>query len=291
MKKKNNNRKKNIILLVVTILIFIILFILAFFQNDHTANNTSRYQDSENNQVNRNDNPDNNVVEKVKDKTDNNKIDNEKNINNKVEVNKNVNNKQNNKTISNNEFVDDIIEEQKNNKELSIGIEKYLEFLWMVDGAFNYQRYDKKEFVVNGKKLEGKKNFSCDYRDNDNTMCYGNNFEKSFKNLFADNIDINNVYSDGVAIFWYQKINDEYTFTNFNNCETDRMSINQKIVLEEKNDNELKYKVFYSEENETGPYKGTHDFNKEFVLVKQDNTWKVSKAYYRNPCYMEYYIS
>ena len=32
------------------------------------------------------------------------------------------------------------------NEALSIGENKYLEFLWMVDGAFNYERYNKEKW-------------------------------------------------------------------------------------------------------------------------------------------------
>lgn len=175
------------------------------------------------------------------------------------------------------------------NEALSIGENKYLEFLWMVDGAFNYERYDKEEFTVNNKILDKKLDFSCIY-ENGNKTCRATNFEKNFQKLFADNIKIDNVYGDGAAIKWYDKKNNEYTFTNLNNCKTVRMSTKQTLTVDSISEDKITYKVTFDEEVKSGPYKGNHHYNKNFVLIYQDNTWKVNEAYYHDPCYAEYLI-
>ena len=121
---------------------------------------------------------------------------------------------------------------------LAIGETKYLEFLWMVDGAFNYERYNNEEFMVNDKTLDKKPDFSCTY-DKDNKVCKATNFEKNFQKLFANNIKIDNVYGDGVSVKWYEKRNNEYTFTNLNNCKTVRMSAKQTLVVDDINENKI----------------------------------------------------
>ena len=68
------------------------------------------------------------------------------------------------------------------------------------------------------------------------------------------------------------------------------MNTNQKLVLKDSNKDKMVYQVTYDEELKTGIYKGKHHFDKEFVLVLENDTWKVSEAYYHDPCYMEYNI-
>lgn len=173
--------------------------------------------------------------------------------------------------------------------ELSIGEQKYLEFLWMVDGAFNYERYNKEEFFVNDKKLERKPSFLCNY-DKDMKTCEGVNFEDNFHKLFASNVKLDIVYGDGVSIRWYEKLEDKYLFTNTNGCDAGRMNTKQKITVENTANNKITYKVIYDEELKSGIYKGQHHFDKKFVLVYENDDWKVSEAYYHNPCYMDYDI-
>jgi len=171
---------------------------------------------------------------------------------------------------------------------LSLGEEKYLEFLWMVDGAFNDQRYNN-EISVNGKVLEIKLDFTCVY-DEEKKTCQGINFEKNYKDIFASNIEIDSVYGDGVAVRWYEKKDNEYYFENSNSCNIGRMSLKQNLKLISNNDNKLVYQVTYDEEISGGIYKGDHHFEKDFVLIYENGKWKVSEAYYHDPCYMEYII-
>lgn len=173
---------------------------------------------------------------------------------------------------------------------LSIGETKYLEFLWMVDGAFNYERYNKEDFKVNGKTLERKPDFTCTY-DKEMKTCVGHNFEEAYNKLFAKSVNINRVYGDGAAIRWYEKIDGVYTFTNVNSCDAGRMSTNQQLEITESDKDKIICKVTFDEELKSGIYKGKHHFDKEFVLVKENDTWKVSKAYYHNPCYMEHNVN
>ncbi len=76
-------------------------------------------------------------------------------------------------------------------KALDIGINKYLEFLWIVDGAFNK---DNEDYLVNGISLSNdNKLFKCTYNNKKSNECLGDNFEEAFNNLFASNISNNNV--------------------------------------------------------------------------------------------------
>ena len=68
------------------------------------------------------------------------------------------------------------------------------------------------------------------------------------------------------------------------------MSTKQILELVEKTDNKLTFKVIYVDDIKAGIYKGIHDVSRDFVLIKEDNSWKVSKAYYHDPCFMDYYI-
>ena len=171
-----------------------------------------------------------------------------------------------------------IIPSIEKNNALIVGEEKYLEFLWMIDGAFNDSRYSE-SFTVNGKKLDDeKKIFQCDYDKNMST-CKGENFEEAFNNLFDNGIMIDSVYGDKISFEWYVKKDDGYYFTNINTCNVSRMDLNQKLEAVEINDNELKFRVTLDDINV-----------KSFELVKRDNIWKVSKAYYHDLCHMDYSI-
>ena len=178
---------------------------------------------------------------------------------------------------------------QDTKDELSISEKKYLEFLWMVDGAFNNQRYNNEDFKVNGKQLERKPDFTCTY-DKKMKKCTGYNFEATFKKIFSKSVNINRVYGDGLAIRWYDKVDGVYTFTNVNSCDAGRMSLDQHLEVVESSKDKIICKVTYDEELKSGILKGKHHFDKEFVLVKEDNDWKVSRAYFHNPCYMEHNV-
>ena len=175
------------------------------------------------------------------------------------------------------------------NDELSIGERKYLEFLWMVDGAFNYERYNHEDFVVNGKKLESHSNFSCEY-DSLKKTCRGINFEENYNKLFAKNVKLDNVYGDGLVGKWYEKMDNDYFFTNINNCDAGRMNTRQTLNVVSSSDKKMTYKAIFEEELKSGVFKGHHRFENDFVLVYENGDWKVSEAYFHDPCYMDYYI-
>ena len=171
-----------------------------------------------------------------------------------------------------------------NDETLKIGEEKYLKFLWMVDGAFNEERIGG-EFIVNGKTLnKDKKIFTCKYSKKDNKTCVGNNFQEEFNNLFASNIKYDHVYSDKMTFSWYKYKDGKYYFTNPNNCNIKRMSLEQKITVQEILDDKVIYNIVY--END--------DYNRMnylyFVLVNEENDWKISEAYYYDLCEMYYHI-
>ena len=87
---------------------------------------------------------------------------------------------------------------------LSIGEKKYMEFIWLVDGAFNDSRYNS-HIKVNDKQIDEKSlKFSCKY-DEKKEWCKGENFEEAFNNVFSSNISYKDVYGDGLAYNWYEK--------------------------------------------------------------------------------------
>ncbi len=171
---------------------------------------------------------------------------------------------------------------------LLLGEEKYLEFLWVVDGAFNDSRYNNESFSVNGKKMKDEyKLFSCTYEKNKKT-CMATKFEEAFAHLFASNIDYDKVYGDGLSFKWYEEKDGKYYFSNMNTCNASRMSKDQEIKVEEINDNMITYTVSFTDNISTGTYLGNHQYHKKFVLVLEKGEWKVSKAYYHDPCFMDY---
>ena len=165
-------------------------------------------------------------------------------------------------------------------KALEIGEEKYLDFLWMVDGAFNNERLDG-EYTVNGKVLDSDyKKFTCTYKKKSDESCIGNNFEDAFHNLFASNISYNKVYSDGAIYTWFKYEKDKYIFTNLKTCNIKRMSLNQEIKLIRILDNELDFEVNEKDD----------ELKREFILTYEGDTWKVSKAFYKDLCEISYMI-
>ncbi len=190
--------------------------------------------------------------------------------------------------ISNEITIPDEIINHENSPELEIGINKYLEFLWMVDGVFNKEKYHNEEFTVNGESLSNH-TFKCEF-NSDKSRCKGINFIDNYNKLFSKKVNINLVYGDGVALRWYDKIDDDYYFNIQNTCDVSRMNSKQNIILKENSNNKLVFRVYFYETVKDGLFMGNHTFDKEFTLVKEDGEWKVSKAYYHNPCYMEYNI-
>ena len=171
-----------------------------------------------------------------------------------------------------------------NDEALRIGEEKYLEFLWMVDGAFNSDRL-KEDFIVNGKSLpKENKVFTCKYRKSKSVECIGNNFESEFRKLFSENVKYENVYSDGSIYSWIYYKDGKYIFNNLNNCSINRMGINQHLRIVEIMDDKMIFEAsFLNREN-------NQMNNRNFVLVLEDRKWKISSAFYYDLCGMWYTI-
>ena len=169
-------------------------------------------------------------------------------------------------------------------KALQIGEEKYLTFLWMVDGAFNSERL-KEDFKVNNKSLsEEDKIFTCKYKKAKSKECVGNNFESEFKKLFSDTIDYENVYSDGVLYSWIAIKDGQYVFNNLDSCNINRMGTNQSLRLVNLSNDKIEYEVSFNNSQ-------TNQVNKrDFVLVMEDNEWKISSAFYYDLCGMKYTV-
>lgn len=163
----------------------------------------------------------------------------------------------------------------KDDEALKIGEEKYLNFLWMVDGAFNNSLGN--EFLVNGKKLD-KYSFTCSY-NNKNDDCIISNFEEEFRKLFVKRITPERVYCDGVTFCWFTKINDGYKFNN-SNCNIKRMSLNETLKVKEIEKQKVEYLISFND----------NEVDRSFVLEKEDGKWKVSKAYYHDLCKLDYSI-
>ena len=168
-----------------------------------------------------------------------------------------------------------------NEEILSIGEEKYLKFLWMVDGAFNESRMNG-EYLVNNRKLDkNNKVFVCIYSNNN--TCVSNNFYEEFYKLFSTNIKYEYVYGDGLTYSWIKEENNKFYFTNPNNCNINRMNLKQRLTIKEIHDKKIVYNI-----NFHGNKK--HDINQEFILQYENDDWKIVKAYYYDLCEMEYYI-
>ncbi len=167
---------------------------------------------------------------------------------------------------------------------LEIGEEKYLQFLWMVDGAFNSERL-KEEMVVNGKTLKQEdKVFTCQYPSKKSNECIGNNFDDEFKKLFSKDINFEKVYSDGFIYSWITIKNGQYVFDSLNNCSINRMGNNQELKVVSISNLKLVYEVsFINRQN-------SHINKREFVLSKEDGKWKISSAFYHDLCGMWYTI-
>ena len=167
---------------------------------------------------------------------------------------------------------------------LKIGEEKYLKFLWMVDGAFNSERMNG-DFTVNGKILDEKdKLFTCKYQKKNKNECIGNNFEEEFLSLFSSKLKYDNIYSDGNIYKWYKYEHGKYIFNNINNCSVNRMELNHQMKVNMINKDEILFVVGFN--NDQMKYES----EKEFILVLEDNEWKISKAFYHDLCGMKYYI-
>ena len=169
-------------------------------------------------------------------------------------------------------------------KALQIGVNKYLKFLWMVDGAFNSERM-KEDFKVNGKELTiDDRIFTCKYVKAKDKECVGNNFESEFNNLFSSTISFEKVYSDGVLYSWISNKNGKYVFNDLDTCSINRMGINHELKVMDISNEKIIYEVLFPN-NLTGQIN-----RRDFVLIHEDNDWKISSAYYYDLCGMRYTI-
>ena len=169
-------------------------------------------------------------------------------------------------------------------KALALGEEKYLKFLWMVDGAFNSDRM-KEDFSVNDKRLnDEEKVFTCQYKHKNDIECVGKNFEQEFKNLFSKTISYKNVYSDGLDYTWYVYKDGNYVFSYISSCGVNRMGINQQIKLISITSDKIMYQVNFKDNL------NNKEVTKYFSLILEDKDWKINMAYYYDLCGMKYYI-
>ena len=172
-----------------------------------------------------------------------------------------------------------------NDEALDLGVDKYLKFLWMIDGAFNNERLHE-EFTVNGKKISKEdKIFTCKYKNTKSKECTANNFETEFKKLFSKNISYEKVYTDQAIYSWIYYKNGNYVFKNLDTCNVDRMGINHNIKVIEIKNNKIVYEVLFENRQ-------SHLMNKKyFKLINEDNEWKISNAFYYDLCGMRYTIN
>lgn len=170
-----------------------------------------------------------------------------------------------------------------NDSALKLGEEKYLKFLWMVDGAFNSDRF-KDDFIVNDRKLnEEEKVFTCNHNKKSDE-CTGNNFESEFKKLFSKLITYEKVYSDEAIYSWIMIKDGKYVFNNITTCSVNRMDINHKLIVKSISKDEIVYEVSFNDKR-----KGILN-KRDFVLILEDNEWKISTAFYHDLCGMKYFI-
>lgn len=167
---------------------------------------------------------------------------------------------------------------------LLVGEEKYLDFLWMVDGAFNEEKYHE-SFSVNGKTKVNSK-FTCKYSLKNKNLCISENFLDSFENLFSSKIHHDTVYGDGTSYGWYDEKSGKYIFNNANSCSSGRMPIKHRLEPLQIERNKITYIVSFEEDDLHTP----RTMEKIFILKRENRVWKVAFAYYHDPCYMDYNI-
>ena len=161
-----------------------------------------------------------------------------------------------------------------------LGEEKYLRFLWIVDGAFNSER-NNEDFIVNGKKLNKEEIlFTCKYKDKKSKECVGNNFKEEFKKIFSKEISYNDVYSDGITYSWYSYQDDKHIFNNSFSCDFKRMSIEHSLKVIKISKDKIIYEVSFD----------NNRYVKDFILINEDDEWKISKAFYHDLCELRYNI-
>lgn len=169
-----------------------------------------------------------------------------------------------------------------NDEALLIGENKYREFLWMTDGAFNDIRYGGVIEVNNNPILDNEKLITCNYISN--KRCVTDNFIENYKYLFSKDIPLDIVYGDMLTYKWFYIENDKYYFENPNICENRRMNISHTLEVKEIKTNQITYLATFQDAFSDKIYK------KDFILKLEDDEWKVYKGFYKDPCSMDYNI-
>lgn len=168
------------------------------------------------------------------------------------------------------------------NEALTLGEEKYLTFLWFIDGAFN----EKNQYYVNDKSFTKEQYpFICEYTKVKN-KCYIKDFNTLFKKSFASNITYEKVYNDGISNSFYQLNNQDFVFNSKIICGSNNKIFKHHLIVEKIDNNKIEYLISYDNDE----ILKNHNYVKEFILVKEKGQWKISKAYYRDRCRMDYNI-
>ena len=68
-----------------------------------------------------------------------------------------------------------------------------------------------------------------------------NNFLEEFNKLFSNSIKYDYLYGDGITYSWVKYDKDKFSFTNPNNCNINRMGLEQKLSIKEISDDKLIY--------------------------------------------------
>ena len=164
---------------------------------------------------------------------------------------------------------------------LELGEKRYLQFLWMLDEAFN----DKSEYIVNDKKLDDKdKPFVCDTKKK---LCVVKDFKELFHNYFINAISLDKVYSDGLSYKRYVINGEDYSFKDAMSCGFQSMSVKQTLQVNSIERGVISYVIDY-ENNDTSSK--IRNYKKEFILKYENRQWKIAKAYYSDSCRMDYNI-
>lgn len=177
---------------------------------------------------------------------------------------------------------------------LILGEEKLSLFLHLVDGQGKITEEtltSTKEISINNhisltkEKLE--KKFVCSYEKEEQryySNCYAKNLEKYFKKLFVSDI----TYDEVFGINNYLLENDKY-YLNYTHICSDTPSMkNFSLEVKEIKDDKITY-IFKYDLVSLGVY--SKNYSNDFVLVKENREWKISKVSYSIPCEKEININ
>ena len=74
-------------------------------------------------------------------------------------------------------------------------------------------------------------------------------------------------------------------FNSLATCNINRMNTNQELKIMNISDTRITYEVLFKDNQIS------HILKREFVLVLEDDEWKVSRAFYHDLCGMRYTIN